>query len=61
MVTQHPDHAHTPYWHFKPFISTQEEPRELYLSFKDLGATEYKWDWEGKLVDEAILERIFGE
>ncbi|KKQ37836.1 MAG: Phosphoenolpyruvate carboxylase [Candidatus Roizmanbacteria bacterium GW2011_GWA2_37_7] len=41
--------------------STQEEPRELYLSFKDLGATEYKWDWEGKLVDEAILERIFGE
>lgn len=61
IVTQHPDHAHTPYWHFKPFISTQEEPRELYLSFKDLGATEYKWDWEGKLVDEAILERIFGE
>jgi len=61
MVTQHPDHAHTPYWHHRPFISTQEEPRELYLSFKDLGATEYKWDWEGKLVDEAILERIFGE
>lgn len=61
IVTQHPDHAHTPYWHFKPFISTKEEPRELYLSFKDLGATEYKWDWEGKLVDEAILERIFGE
>lgn len=61
MATQHPDHAHTPYWHYKPFISTQEEPRELYLSFKDLGATEYKWDWEGKLVDEAILERIFGE
>lgn len=61
MVTQHPDHARTPYWHYRPFISTQEEPRELYLSFKELGATEYKWDWEGKLVDEAILERIFGE
>lgn len=61
MVTQHPDHARTPYWHYRPFINTQEEPRELYLSFKDLGATEYKWDWEGKLVDEAILERIFGE
>ncbi len=61
MVTQHPDHAHTPYWHYRPFISTQEEPRELYLSFKELGATEYKWDWEGKLVDEAVLERIFSE
>jgi len=61
MVTQHPDHAHTPYWHYRPFISTQEEPYELYLSFKELGATEYKWDWEGKLVDEAIVERIMGE
>lgn len=61
MVTQHPDHAHTPYWHYRPFISTQEEPYELFLSFKELGATEYKWDWEGKLVDEAIVERIMGE
>lgn len=61
MVTQHPDHAHTPYWHYRPFISTQDEPYELYLSFKELGATEYKWDWEGKLVDEAIVERIMGE
>ncbi len=61
MVTQHPDHAHTPYWHYRPFISTQEEPYELYLSFKELGASEYKWDWEGKLVDEAIVERIMGE
>lgn len=61
MVTQHPDHAHTPYWHYRPFISTQDETQELYLSFKELGATEYKWDWEGKLVDESVLERIFSE
>ncbi len=59
MVTQHPDHANTPYWHDAPFISTQEEPYECYLSFSELGATEYKWDWEGKLVDEAIVERLF--
>ncbi len=59
MVTQHPDHANTPYWHSSPFISTQEEPYECYLSFSELGATEYKWDWEGKLVDEAIIERLF--
>lgn len=61
MVTQHPDHAHTPYWHYRPFISTQEETQELFLSFQDLGASEYKWDWEGKLVDEAILERLFSQ
>lgn len=59
MVTQHPDHANAPYWHNAPFISTQEEPYECYLSFSELGATEYKWDWEGKLVDEAIVERLF--
>lgn len=61
MVTQHPDHAFTPYWHYRPFISTQDETQELYLSFKELGASEYKWDWEGKLVDEAILERMYSE
>jgi phosphoenolpyruvate carboxylase len=58
MVTQHPDHASTPYWHDKPFITTKHESHEMYLSFKELGATEYKWDWEGKLVDEAVMERI---
>src|SRR3989344_1884729 len=59
MVTQHPDHANAPYWHDKPFITTKHEPYELYSSFQDLGATEYKWDWEGKLVDEAVIDRIF--
>ena len=59
MVTQHPDHANTPYWHDKPFITTKHEPQELFLSFSELGATEYKWDWEGKLVDESVIERIF--
>ncbi len=58
MATQHPDHAHTPYWHHTPFISTQEEVYEAYLSFSELGITEYKWDWEGKLVDEAVIERM---
>ncbi len=61
MVTQHPDHANAPYWHDQPFISTQEETYECYLSFSELGATEYKWDWEGKLVDEAVVERIMSE
>ena len=61
MVSQHPDHAGTPYWHTSPFIQTQHETRECYLSFSELGATEYMWDWEGKLVDESVMERILGE
>lgn len=61
MVTQHPDHASAPYWHNKPYISTQFEAEEAYRSFAEIGATEYKWDWEGKLVDESVVERLFGE
>lgn len=59
MATQHPDHAAKPYWHKEAFISTQYEAEEAYLAYSDLGINEYKWDWEGKLVDESILERLF--
>ena len=61
MVTQHPDHASMPYWHTKIYISTQYESEEAYLSYAELGATEFKWDWEGKLVDESVVERLFSE
>lgn len=61
MATQHPDHAEKPFWHTETFIKTQQEAEEAYLSFAELGITEYKWDWEGKLVDESVLERLFGE
>jgi phosphoenolpyruvate carboxylase len=61
MVSQHPDHASTPYWHDKPFIATSDETKELFLSFSDLGVSEYKWDWEGKLVDESVMERLLSE
>ncbi len=61
MVTQHPDHASKPYWHYRAYITTEYESKEAYLSFAELNATEYKWDWEGKLVDESVVERFFGE
>lgn len=61
MASQHPDHASIPYWHNKAFISVQHESRECYLSYTDFGIDEYKWDWEGKLVDESVMERLLGE
>lgn len=61
MATQHPDHAQKPYWHKEAFIPTNEETRELFLSLEDLGASEYMWDWEGKLVDESVLERVLSK
>ncbi len=61
MASQHPDHATKPYWHNKAFIGVQEESQECFLSFSELGISEYKWDWEGKLADESILERLLSK
>ena len=61
MISQHPDNANKPYWHNAEFVSTQEETHECFLSFSDLGVSEYKWDWEGKFVDESVIERLFGK
>lgn len=61
MVSQHPDHAGKPYWHNEEFISTQFEPHECFLTFSELGVSEYKWDWEGKFVDESVIEKLLGQ
>ncbi|MFA6491131.1 MAG: phosphoenolpyruvate carboxylase, partial [Candidatus Magasanikbacteria bacterium] len=61
MVSQHPDHAGKPYWHTEEFISTQHEALECFLSYSELGVSEYKWDWEGKFVDESVLEKLLGD
>lgn len=61
MVSQHPDHASTPYWHNDPYIRVHDEIYECYDSFFHLGVSEYKWDWEGKFVDEAVVERMMSQ
>src|SRR5262249_1423510 len=61
MATQHPDHANIPYWKKEAFINAQEETKEAFLAFSELGINEYKWDWEGKLVDESVLEKLFSQ
>jgi phosphoenolpyruvate carboxylase len=60
MATQHPDHASTPAWkkNGEPFISAQEEVEECYSAFRDLHCQEYMWDWEGKYVDEAVVDKL---
>lgn len=58
MFSQHPDHASKPYWHKRELIKTHDELKECYLMFSELGADEVMWDWEGKLVDEGVTERL---
>lgn len=61
MASQHPDHAGKPYWHTADLIRTIDETRECFLSFSQLGIQEYKWDWEGKFVDESVIERLLSD
>jgi phosphoenolpyruvate carboxylase len=63
MATQHPDNASAPYWEQDGdgFVSAQEEVAEAYSAYADLGVNEYMWDWEGKYVDEAVVERLLTE
>lgn len=59
MATQHPDNAYPPYWSENPFITTTEEIEEAHRCFAEMGIEEYMWDWEGKFVDEAVVDRLF--
>ncbi len=63
MATQHPDNASAPYWEADGdgFVSAKEEVAEAYSAYSDLGVDEYMWDWEGKYVDEAVVERLLTE
>jgi phosphoenolpyruvate carboxylase len=58
MFSQHPDHASTPFWHSTPYIETHHELEECYTLFSEFGGEEMMWDWEGKLVDDSVVERL---
>ncbi len=58
MSTQHPDNASPAYWCNKSFLSTTDEIEEAYRAFEELGCDEYMWDWEGKFVDEAVIDKL---
>ncbi|MEW6610882.1 MAG: phosphoenolpyruvate carboxylase [Patescibacteria group bacterium] len=61
MATQHPDNAAAPYWERDGdgFVSSLEEVEESMSSFRDLGAEEFMWDWEGRHADEAVIDKFF--
>jgi len=59
MGTQHPDNASKPHWATDAFIDTQTEVEEAYRCFSELDGQEFMWDWEGKHVDESVVEKLF--
>lgn len=61
MVSQHPDNANKPSWHTGAYIRDHDEVKECFFAFSKLDVSEYKWDWEGKFVDESVFERLISE
>lgn len=59
MATQHPDNAMGSPFSGNRYISNAEEIDECYRCFSELGVGEYMWDWEGKFVDEAVIDRLY--
>ncbi|MDP4007886.1 MAG: phosphoenolpyruvate carboxylase [Candidatus Peregrinibacteria bacterium] len=59
MATQHPDNAGKVKLFDNEFVTTADELEECYSMFAELKADEYMWDWEGKFVDEAVIEKLF--
>lgn len=58
MATQHPDNAGKAFWLNRRYVDTRDEVKECFVSFSELGCEEFMWDWEGKYVDEAVVDRL---
>lgn len=58
MSTQHPDNVATPFFASGPVLGPEDEIREAYYAFSHLGCDEQMWDYEGKEVDEFVVEKL---
>ena len=61
MATQHPDNACPIYFLGERFIHAKDEIEECFRCFSELDIDEYMWDWEGKFVDEAVIDRLYNQ
>lgn len=58
MSTQHPDNVQIPFFANKEVLAGEDEVKEAYFAFSQLGITEQMWDGEGKEVDERVIEKL---
>ncbi len=58
MSTQHPDNVAPPFFASGPVLGPEDEIREAFYAFSHLGCDEQMWDFEGKEVDEFVVEKL---
>lgn len=61
MSTQHPDNVNVPFFASGPVMNGEDEIREAYYAFSHLGCDEQMWDFEGKEVDEFVVEKLLSQ
>jgi phosphoenolpyruvate carboxylase len=58
MSTQHPDNVQVPFFAATADLSGDDEVREAYYAYSDLGCDEQMWDVEGKSVDTFVVKKL---
>ena len=58
MSTQHPDNVATPIFSRDSLMSADDEVREAFYAFAHLGCDEQMWDFEGKEVDNFVVQKL---
>lgn len=58
MSTQHPDNVNTPFFSEEQVLAGENEIKEAYYVFSHLGISEQMWDYEGKEVDNHVVEKL---
>jgi len=58
MSTQHPDNVNAPFFSDEQVLAGENEIKEAYYVFSHLGIEEQMWDYEGKEVDNHVVEKL---
>jgi phosphoenolpyruvate carboxylase len=58
MSTQHPDNVAVPFFSSSSALALEDEVREAYYAFSQLGCDEQMWDVEGKEVDTHVVKKL---
>jgi phosphoenolpyruvate carboxylase len=58
MSTQHPDNVSNPFFVEDTAIGGEDEIQEAYYAFSHLGCDEQMWDYEGKDVDDFVVQKL---
>jgi len=58
MSTQHPDNVQVPFFAEHSDLGGDDEIREAFYAYADLGCDEQMWDVEGKEVDAFVVKKL---